>query len=158
MSIIVTYRDIATDITGSFGRQFIARMLAEYNVPVRKGTARGVAIGMKRQKYAAAIILAVYDLDSADVARVAGIPVRLVSKWRTEKLFQTVEDHLRRACCNEVLSCGTNPENIDMFVDVSLFSPLLKEYLLAVCDTMAAEADMRLFYLWPIVRRICGGR
>lgn len=86
------------------------------------------------------------------------IPVRLVSKWRTETLFQAVEDCLRRACCNEVLYCGTNPENIAIFTDASLFSPLRKEYLLAVCDSLAAEADTRFFNLWPVVRRLCGGR
>lgn len=151
MSTNVTLICNTTDVSGSFGREFIARRLSDYCPPMRRGTARGVAIGMKREKFAAAVILAVYDLDSAEVARVIRMPVRLVSKWRTEAAFQAEVERLRRACCDELLSRIT-PGSAPVFTDVPLFSPMLKEDLLTACDRLAAAEDMRIFKLWPIVR------
>lgn len=111
---------------------------------------------MKREKFAAAVILAVYDLDSAEVARVIGMPVRLVSKWRTEAAFQAEVERLRRAFCDELLSRITSGDK-PVLTDAPLLSPLLKEELLTACDHLAIEGDMRLFSLWPIIRRLYGG-
>lgn len=154
MSISVTKSSHATDISPSFGKEFIAQKLADYSEPMRKGTARGAKIGMKRNKYAAAIVLALYDLSSADVSKISSVPVRLISKWRTEPSFTVTIEKLRTEFCHTLVTDYACIQRYDLFDDCKLYCSKLKASIFEECDRLAAAQDDTLHRLWPLARRL----
>jgi hypothetical protein len=70
---------------------FIKEKAAHYKEPQRKGTKRGVAIGLSYAKYLATLQLLTIEAP-ADKAKNAGVSYGLYRKWRTEKEFSDVED------------------------------------------------------------------
>lgn len=72
----------------TLAKRYISEMLGKHIEPTRSGKRKGARIGMNRQKYAAALSLAIYELDSGKIGKILDTRSSLVSKWRTEKLFK----------------------------------------------------------------------
>ena len=152
MSNDVANSNNATEISATLGRSFIAIKLAGYVEPVRKGASRGTSTGMKRDKFIVALLLAVYNLTSAEVAMVTGTPVRLISKWRTESVFSTISNQLCSEFFVDVVAAYGKEAGEILFQDCRMYSRKMKELLMNECDRMASEQSPELFRLWPLVR------
>lgn len=152
----VTTFNIATDMPVSLGQAFITRKLSEYVEPVRKGSPRGSIIGMNRCKYAAALALAIYELDSAEVSRIVNVPTRLVSKWRTEPLFIGTTERLRNEFCERIeLTAAEGMKVSEVCVDGGLYSATLKNLLIERYERAVTESDtVFVFLCWPMIRNM----
>jgi hypothetical protein len=111
---------------------------------------------MNRCKYAAALTLSLYDLNSAEIAQIVNVPVRLVSKWRTEPLFtSTVEqlqiefyEELEKTVSGKIIAA-------EICSDAGLYNPTLKKRLFETFERAVAEADSAfVFRCWPIIRSL----
>jgi len=88
-----------TDQPDDLGLQFISHRMRTYDVPQRKGTPKGEAIGLSQKKYEASL----YTLYNPFVygglqgmAKFLEISYGLLKKWRSEKIFkETVIAHCR---------------------------------------------------------------
>ncbi len=137
----------------TLAKEFIDRKLQEYVEPVRKGKAKGETVGLSSRKFTAALVMAIYDLGTAEVEEIVGVRRGLISKWHTESNFLRQMEELRSEFALELLSALTRNVSKALYSDAQHYSADLKKIITAICDEAAGRGDGgTLLKIWRLLR------
>jgi hypothetical protein len=137
----------------TLAKEFIARKMTEYVEPIRKGRRRGEAVGLGGTKYAAALVMAVYAMNSKEVEHIIDTRRGLISKWRSEPLFSRQMEELCSEFILDVRRTLTGVVRSGAFADAQYFSGNVKNLIVAMCDEEAAKGDGDfLLRAWQLLR------
>jgi hypothetical protein len=73
-------------------RRFILHELASHAEPVRKGKSRGELIGLRREKFFAAILYGVTNLPLKEIAKITAVPYGSLRNWIADEQFINAAD------------------------------------------------------------------
>jgi hypothetical protein len=137
----------------TLAKEFVNRKLQEYEEPVRKGKAKGETVGLSRRKFTAALIMAVYAVNTKEVEEVIGTRRGLISKWLTETKFRIQMEELRSEFVDTILQALTNGDPKSAFTDAQHYSADVKNMILGMGDAAAKKGDGEfLTKAWLLLR------
>ena len=111
------------DAPKDYASLYIQDQLDRYDEPERKGTPRGSAVGVSKNKFHAALLLSLTNRTPKDIAQEVGVSYGLLRKWSTEPEFKRVKTRTH-----------------------AIFSQLVENYIVAQIDMNLAayKAHFRL--------------
>lgn len=140
-------------MSSTLAKEFINRKLQEYNEPVRKGKPKGEAVGLSNRKYTAALVMAIYAMNTQEVEEIIGTKRSLISKWQTEPRFQQQMEAMRSEFCAAVQKSIINNHDEGKFRDASYYSDKIKKMFVLLCDDAAIRDDGDfLLSAWRLLR------
>lgn len=137
----------------TIAKEYIQRKLAEYAEPVKKGKARTAAVGMSRPKYTAALVMAIYDLSTAEAEDIINVRRGLISKWRTEPTFRQQMELFQDEFIEGLKIFLAKDAYEDDFDDGRHYSLSIKQKIVALGDDAVKRRDSKLLRkVWQILR------
>ena len=109
---------------------------------------------MHQQKFQVMLLDGLYDLTTANLEYISGIKRALISKWRTEKRYQILQQRTRIRFLAELISDESEAYR-DLYPDAPFLHPALRSSFLLLAEQAWLSHDAeRLLLLWPLVRSI----
>jgi hypothetical protein len=139
----------------TLAKEFIKRKLEECKEPVRKGKAKGEAVGLSRRKYTAVLLMAIYALSTKEVETIIGAKRSLISKWRTETEFKGKIHEINSLLCDQIETVIRDELIKGNFSDIQHYSDILKNKIIMMCDNAAVTGDGNFIVrAWPLLREL----